>query len=304
MVDDDSDIAEDDPIDLIEMASSDPAPLPHDVKGKGKATEPSKQYDPFEIMWSSAYPPETRSELSVHKKKVEDVEKWLREALDGPSQIRRYRRLLCLSGPSGCGKSSLMNVLRRSDELDFEVVGFENRATTSQPTDQGGFSDTTGLTEKFAEFLLYATNSRPLALGQDSSSSAGAGPSQPNGHRAKAVRFDVAESSSSSTQIKQRKVIVVDEVPNMSHSATKEAFQAALESILVKRLPQSADGKLQNVPVVIIISESTARANEESWTSGAGDGTVGWKERLAGTHDARTILTDHIRSHPAFAEIK
>lgn len=99
--------------------------------------------------------------LAVHKKKVEDVAKWLHEALDGSPNLRKYRvghdhqtrskmaemadrslfilvamqRLLALTGPAGSGKTALMRVLSSRSELDFELVEWSNSAVVSGSSD-------------------------------------------------------------------------------------------------------------------------------------------------------------------------
>jgi hypothetical protein len=86
-----------------------------------------------------------KAELAVHKRKVEDVRRWLLEAFveSGPSaKLRKYRvsvcrwrfhrpmslmilqRILTLTGPAGTAKTSTLHVLSR--ELDFEILEWRN----------------------------------------------------------------------------------------------------------------------------------------------------------------------------------
>ncbi|KDN41249.1 hypothetical protein K437DRAFT_258362 [Tilletiaria anomala UBC 951] len=270
---------------------------------------PAPARSPFDDIWSLTFPPTTRADLSVHKKKVEEVERWLRDALQGPNQMRKYRRLLCLSGPSGSGKSTVMDILAKQEEIGFDVASFDNRATSGgqgymQASRAMGERGSTGLTEKFAEFVLYAAGPRRLKLGDDDEPSKQHSSSTETGVVRKSFRFDTAPETLPSSSSNANKVIIIDDLPNLSHLPTKETFQSSLEMLLRKPLTQFDEyGKLLNIPVVVILSESLPRASEESWASGGGDGG-GWKERMTSTWDVRTVFGDVIRNHPGFAEIK
>ncbi|KAK7067792.1 hypothetical protein SK128_002475 [Halocaridina rubra] len=66
-------------------------------------------------LWVDLYAPTKRDDLAVHKKKIEEVETWIVEAMSGI----RGRQFLLLSGPSGCGKSATMRVLAREAGLNL-----------------------------------------------------------------------------------------------------------------------------------------------------------------------------------------
>uniref|UniRef100_A0A8C1Z1G2 RAD17 checkpoint clamp loader component n=1 Tax=Cyprinus carpio TaxID=7962 RepID=A0A8C1Z1G2_CYPCA len=58
--------------------------------------------------WVDVYAPQSQAELAVHKKKVEEVESWLRDHLD---KSKKGGAILLLTGPSGCGKTATVQVL-------------------------------------------------------------------------------------------------------------------------------------------------------------------------------------------------
>uniref|UniRef100_A0A8C0YDZ5 RAD17 checkpoint clamp loader component n=2 Tax=Cyprinus carpio TaxID=7962 RepID=A0A8C0YDZ5_CYPCA len=66
--------------------------------------------------WVDLYAPQSQAELAVHKKKVEEVESWLRDHLD---KSKKGGAILLLTGPSGCGKTATVQVLAK--DLGFQI---------------------------------------------------------------------------------------------------------------------------------------------------------------------------------------
>ena len=66
-------------------------------------------------LWVDKHAPRSVSELSVHRKKVEELQVWLRNA-DAALQLglSPSPRLLVLSGPTGSGKSTALSVVARA----------------------------------------------------------------------------------------------------------------------------------------------------------------------------------------------
>lgn len=103
---------------------------------------------------------------------------------------------------------------------------------------------------------------------------------------------------------KQHTLIVVDDLPNLYHKATRDAFQAALLAFLEQPHEDA------NVPLVVLLSESAPQlgaapedgAGESAAASHAGAG-LAWSDRLANLWDARSLLGD-VRSHPAYADVQ
>ncbi|KAL4789206.1 Rad17 cell cycle checkpoint protein-domain-containing protein [Aspergillus venezuelensis] len=78
------------------------------------------QLEEIELPWAQKYAPRTLEELAVHKRKVQDVEHWLNDALAGKSQ----KSLLVLKGPAGSGKTATVSLL--SDKLNFRIVEWKS----------------------------------------------------------------------------------------------------------------------------------------------------------------------------------
>ncbi|KAM6224344.1 cell cycle checkpoint protein RAD17 [Rhynchocyon petersi] len=101
------------------------------VKKRGKlpsieqicGLENSKEYLPENEPWVDKYKPETQHELAVHKKKIEEVETWLRaQVLERPT--KKGGSILLITGPPGCGKTATLRVL--SKELGIQVQEWIN----------------------------------------------------------------------------------------------------------------------------------------------------------------------------------
>ncbi|KAF7649947.1 hypothetical protein LDENG_00133540 [Lucifuga dentata] len=69
--------------------------------------------------WVDRYSPRSQAELAVHKKKVEEVENWMRTHSNTSKG-----GVLLLTGPSGCGKTATVQVL--SQELGLRVQEWTN----------------------------------------------------------------------------------------------------------------------------------------------------------------------------------
>uniref|UniRef100_A0A673JLZ5 AAA+ ATPase domain-containing protein n=1 Tax=Sinocyclocheilus rhinocerous TaxID=307959 RepID=A0A673JLZ5_9TELE len=121
--------------------------------------------------WVDMYAPQSQAELAVHKKKVEEVETWLRVNLD---KSKKGGAILLLTGPSGCGKTATVRVLAK--DLGFQIQEWSNPSTTSQYKAEDLFtqsfdpdsrfnsfhgSSQTGL---FQEFLLRANKYSRLQM--------------------------------------------------------------------------------------------------------------------------------------------
>ncbi|XP_076021236.1 cell cycle checkpoint protein RAD17 isoform X2 [Genypterus blacodes] len=112
--------------------------------------------------WVDRYSPCSQAELAVHKKKIEEVENWMRihsnTAKGG---------ILLLMGPSGCGKTATVQVL--SQELGFRIQEWTN-PTSLEPNINSqhdwrlnGFFCSSQVAQ-FQEFLLRANKYNCLKM--------------------------------------------------------------------------------------------------------------------------------------------
>uniref|UniRef100_A0A8K9Y4J7 RAD17 checkpoint clamp loader component n=1 Tax=Oncorhynchus mykiss TaxID=8022 RepID=A0A8K9Y4J7_ONCMY len=119
------------------------------------STEPAQgdQDEP----WVDIHKPHSQAELAVHKKKIEEVEDWMRVHVDP----KTGGAVLLLTGPSGCGKSATVQVL--AQELGYRVQEWSNPSSLSEyrPSLSGPNSSQTGL---FQEFLLRANKYNRLQM--------------------------------------------------------------------------------------------------------------------------------------------
>ncbi|XP_003460998.2 cell cycle checkpoint protein RAD17 isoform X1 [Cavia porcellus] len=69
--------------------------------------------------WVDKYKPETQHELAVHKKKVEEVESWLKaEVLE--RQREQGGSVLLITGPPGCGKTTTIKILSKEHGIEVQ----------------------------------------------------------------------------------------------------------------------------------------------------------------------------------------
>ncbi|XP_061133624.1 cell cycle checkpoint protein RAD17 isoform X5 [Syngnathus typhle] len=117
--------------------------------------------------WVDRYMPYYKVDLAVHKKKVEEVENWLKLHTE-PTQ----GGLLLLRGPSGCGKTATMHVLSR--ELGFRIQEWINPPNlvwcSQQVLDRTTVLSSTSQSAQFQEFLLRANKYNCLKMVGDTSS--------------------------------------------------------------------------------------------------------------------------------------
>lgn len=143
---------------------------PRKRKGKVRSSDPhvlkeSAQRDQDEP-WVDRYLPRSQVELAVHKKKIEEVENWIRAHANSPKG-----GILLLTGPSGCGKTATVQVLSR--ELGLRIQEWTNptnlepySSSSQQEFRMNGFSYSSQLAQ-FQEFLLRANKYNCLNMAGD-----------------------------------------------------------------------------------------------------------------------------------------
>ncbi|XP_014745449.1 PREDICTED: cell cycle checkpoint protein RAD17 [Sturnus vulgaris] len=76
-----------------------------------------------ELPWVERYRPETQNDLAVQKKKIEEVETWLKKHIF-QRQPKQGGSVLLLTGPPGCGKTATLQILAR--DLGLQVQEWTN----------------------------------------------------------------------------------------------------------------------------------------------------------------------------------
>ncbi|KAJ7694789.1 Rad17 cell cycle checkpoint protein-domain-containing protein [Mycena rosella] len=261
------------------------APQPSQ-KSKGKGKEkcaPASVAAEDDRLWVDIYEPTTEAELAVHVKKVQDVRRWLDEALvGGPAgKLRKYRRILALTGPAGTAKTTTVRVLAR--ELDCEILEWRNAMGESSfgEDPQAYDPDYESLFSKFEAFLARASTCQnifadPERTAKSASSSSSSSP----------------QSASARPAARKRQILLLEDLPNILHANTQARFHAALHALV-------GAAAAAPVPVVIIVSDAGMRgeASDERLASGA------WGKDRDGVLDIRTVLSKDLLHGPYVTQI-
>ncbi|XP_044051212.1 cell cycle checkpoint protein RAD17 isoform X2 [Siniperca chuatsi] len=145
---------------------------PRKRKGEAGSSDPhascllneSAQRDQDES-WVDRYSPCSQAELAVHKKKIEEVENWMRVHTNTSEG-----GILLLMGPSGCGKTATVQVLSR--ELGLRVqewtnpTNLEPYSSSQHEWRMNGLSCSSQLAQ-FQDFLLRANKYNCLKMAGD-----------------------------------------------------------------------------------------------------------------------------------------
>ncbi|XP_044301940.1 LOW QUALITY PROTEIN: cell cycle checkpoint protein RAD17 [Varanus komodoensis] len=125
--------------------------------------------------WVDKYKPKTQNELATHKKKIEEVETWLKYHIF-ERQPKQGSSVLLLTGPPGCGKSATVEVLAKDlgiqvqewinpVSLDFRKDDFQNALNHESDFQIVPYQSQTAL---FQEFLLRANKYARLQMAGES----------------------------------------------------------------------------------------------------------------------------------------
>ncbi|EST07571.1 P-loop containing nucleoside triphosphate hydrolase [Kalmanozyma brasiliensis GHG001] len=266
-------------------AATIPPPLPTAVeKGKQKEEQPTiveeeSEVDEASSLWSERLAPKGADELAIHPKKVAQVRGWLEEAFSSKPALDKYRKVLALTGPAGAGKSATIRALASASDLDFDILEWHNDQPSFDPNAPGS-----SFIERFTDFLSKAAKFPTLdfhASDEDASSSS--------------LTIDSAQPTN------RRRVILLEDMPNLHHLPTKQLFQASIEQYIQQSMQLSSRG-FANVPIILIVTESTPREDEDRWAGDSSGNT--WRDRIASIMDTRTALGEGIRKHPAYTEVR
>uniref|UniRef100_A0A8C5L250 Cell cycle checkpoint protein RAD17 n=1 Tax=Jaculus jaculus TaxID=51337 RepID=A0A8C5L250_JACJA len=190
--------------------------------------ENSKEHLSDNEPWVDKYKPETQQELAVHKKKIEEVEAWLKaEVLERKS--KQGGSVLLITGPPGCGKTATIKIL--SKEHGIQVQEWINPVLPEFQKDE--FKETLSFESNFhmfsyqsqiagfKEFLLRATKYNKLQmLGDDLTT--------------------------------DKKIILVEDLPNQVYRESR-----TLHDILRKYV------QVGRCPLIFIISDSVSGDNNQ-----------------------------------------
>ncbi|CAE6417088.1 unnamed protein product [Rhizoctonia solani] len=196
-----------------------------------------------ESLWVDLHAPETQETLAVHPRKVEDVRRWLGEALTGgpTGKLRKYRRILVLTGPSGSGKTATLRVLAK--EFEAELVEWH---ASSDEFSMGGDYDYESATAKLALFLERAGAYGSLSFNPIFDPSVRPG-----------AKSDQNQPGS------KHKLLLLEDFPSLSHPRVRSTFHAALARFAEAAPPSSATvSSLTYPPLVLIISDAGLRADD------------------------------------------
>jgi cell cycle checkpoint protein len=181
--------------------------------------------------------------------------------------------------------------LSRSDEINFEITEWnsddaqagldadyywDRGRASGQAYDFERDGERLGTSSKLASFLSNASRYSTLKM-QSEDDTAPAAPTL----------------ASPSLDTSSRRIILLEDLPNLSHLATRSSFHATLDAFL-----QQMDDNV--TPLVIIVSESIPKLDE--W--GAGGTSRDYKERNESTLTVRNLIPASIRSSVGFMNIE
>ncbi|XP_006871054.1 PREDICTED: cell cycle checkpoint protein RAD17 [Chrysochloris asiatica] len=188
--------------------------------------ENSKDYLPENEPWVDKYKPETQHELAVHKKKIEEVETWLKaQVLE--RQPKQGGSILLITGPPGCGKTATLKILSKEHGIqvqewinpvlpDFRKDDFKELLNPESSLHIYPYQSQMAV---FKEFLLRATKYNKLQmLGDD-------------------MRTD-------------KKIILVEDIPNQFYRDSQTLHEVLRKYVQTGRCP-----------LIFIISDSLSGDN-------------------------------------------
>lgn len=199
--------------------------------------------------------------------------------------LTTLKRVLALTGPAGAGKTATLRLL--AAELNIELVEWQNGMDDIYGSNYGSSiypsvhlhsidltSDYESLAAKFQNFLERASSYHSLSFA-------------PTTVSASASQRSTPASASSKPR---RQLILIEDLPNIIHSGTREAFHSAL-------LAFATAEETPSCPVVFIISNTGARgeAKDERGFGGRSD--------LEEGVDVRSVIPPDLIHSPYFIEI-
>ncbi|KAJ2400530.1 hypothetical protein GGI23_001978 [Coemansia sp. RSA 2559] len=184
------------------------------------------------LVWWQWYEPHAVDELALHAGKAAQVRGWLEMAASGAPGARVFR-LLVLEGPPGTCKSTSIRVL--AADMGLEIIEWINPLAERQSVaaehqdyaEDWGDDMPEGVVRQFDDFLKRAERYSNLELHPGS------------------------EGGSVHQAGRRNKIIMVDDLPNVGHRDTRDAFANALCRFVATPASRS-------FPMVIVVSECFA----------------------------------------------
>ncbi|KAJ2091418.1 hypothetical protein IW138_001877 [Coemansia sp. RSA 986] len=200
------------------------------------STAPSQGTGPTadsDLVWWQRFEPRTVDDLALHAAKAAQVREWLEMATSDTYGARVFR-LLVLEGPPGTCKSTSIRVL--AAEMGLEIVEWINPLSERQSVanehqdyaEDYGDDMPTGVVRQFDDFLRRAERYSNLELHASAENRVAA-------RRAASGRY-------------RNKIIMIDDLPNVGHRDTRDAFTTALRRFIATPANQS-------FPMVIVVTE-------------------------------------------------
>ncbi|KAK9366843.1 Rad17 cell cycle checkpoint protein-domain-containing protein [Lipomyces kononenkoae] len=203
---------------------------PVDSQMFSKRAAPIATNRQVEEMWIEKYAPRDSASLALHKRKYDDVRRWLCDVFGGRSK----QRALVLAGPAGTSKTAALNAL--SCEMNFDLIEWTNPPTPMVVEPGEGYSTFSGM---FSDFL-----SKAQQFGSAASTTTH------NEHPCE----DVFDLRSSALNTRRNRIILLEDFPSIlstSHAARKY-FLDSIEAYVCSDISTSP-------PIVFVISEIEGR---------------------------------------------
>lgn len=116
--------------------------------------------------WVDNFAPQSLNDLSVHPKKIEEIQKWLEFAEQNRHQ--KPGPILLLTGPSGSGKTVALRLIAK--ERGFDILEWVNPVDEEQSRSNRAHADVETYTESqtaiFNQFLFSASRYRSVFQSQ------------------------------------------------------------------------------------------------------------------------------------------
>lgn len=225
--------------------------------------------------WTEKYAPTLVDALNIHKGKIAEVEEALRNLKD---RMHQMPQLLVISGPAGSGKSSCISCL--TNALSLEVIEWINPSNLSLNKTRK-YSGSPWPPGSFQEFLLRGTRLPALELIPLSSSSS------------------VLTQRSIAKKTQGGKVLLVEDLPNLSTPAARRDFHATLSSYLSIPAPSTSVSHGPYYPLILVVTNSTQSISSLS-TSPLVEEEI---RNLSSLHLHQVVPLD-ILSHPSCHHIR